>query len=74
MTPTDVLELAALDQAWMEAEERRDIFQRLAGLSGRDLGVILFARPEIGPMLRKACAIVGLECERRIRERTENAD
>ncbi len=62
-------QIAALDQAWSEAEDYRDVFLRLAGLRELDLLVALAHQPEALVLVRKACALIGLECERRIEDR-----
>ena len=62
MTEQEAFECAALDLAWMEAEEWADDFMNLAA------GTTQLATNDVD-LIRKACSIVGLECKRRQRER-----
>ena len=58
-------QIAALDQAWAEAEEYQDVFLRLVELSDLDLLVALAHQPEALKLVRRACALIGLEASRR---------
>lgn len=60
-------ESAMLDQSWMEAERFADLFIAIGGGAIPPLH-----STEATCLMLKACSLVGLECKRRLRERTAN--
>ena len=63
MTDQELHEEAALEQAWMNAEEWCEVFLNIG------TGTIPFDNPVATDLIRKACSMVGLECLRRQRLR-----
>lgn len=67
MTEQEAKECAALDLAWMDIEKQVEMLHAVShGLV--DLGR---TSPDVDTLIRGVCALVGLECKRRIRERAE---